>query len=60
MPITSLKPKLTSGLQCKNVHEDDYNRKVKENQILQSKPKALQHFKVGPVLKTAEPINKQA
>ena len=62
MPITKLtnKPKLTtSGLQCKNVHENDY-RKVNENQILKSKPKALQHFKVDPVLKIDEPIYKQA
>ena len=41
------------------VQENDY-RKVKENLILKSKPKALQHFKVDLVLKIDEPNNKQA
>ena len=34
--------------------------KFKRVRMVKSKPKALQHFKVDPVLKIDEPINKQA
>ena len=58
LPITSIKPKLATIVYSVKM----YMKMTAEKRVrmVKSKPKALQHFKVDPILNIDEPFYKQA